>query len=98
MDKTTTNPSTDWAELEKAIADCETAAYLVSEESHPDSEHVEARRKVKEIYESLLSRKEEEVRENEKKHWLEGMRCTNCGGNKNPNELSDMCGKCFEEA
>jgi NMD protein affecting ribosome stability and mRNA decay len=47
---------------------------------------------------ALLSRKEEEVRENEKKHWLEGMCCTNCGGNKNPDGLSDMCGKCFEEA
>lgn len=28
--------------------------------------------------------------------WMMGIRCTNCGGEKKE-DLSDMCGKCFEE-
>lgn len=36
--------------------------------------------------------------EKEKALWLSGVRCNECGGNKNPDGLSDMCDKCFQEA
>ena len=34
----------------------------------------------------------------EREAWLKGERCSNCGKEKEPNMLTDLCGKCFQEA
>lgn len=52
----------------------------------------------KEEIEEIVAATWNEAEQAEKDAWMNGIRCINCGREKGPGGLSDMCAKCFEDA
>lgn len=46
----------------------------------------------------LIAKAETDAKREEALLWMKGLRCPQCGGNKNPDPLATMCTNCYEEA